>query len=320
MPRVHLFEFDDQTWFPRVLADGGAAYLRALQERFGLAESLVPIVEDALQRGNVDRVVDLCAGNGGPTHPIVRRLIASGSIVEWTTTDRRPARLGVDQAGHVTAHAAPVSATDVPCELAGLRTIFNAFHHFDDDSAMAVLTDATAKQQPILIVALDGAVRGARGEFDTGAAKLAEALELAGDVAPSGVLRSAILQELARLQFAGGRYAECAVVQREALQLREQELGDDHPRTLEARLVLAAALGHGPEQAEAETLFATAIPALRRVCGPDHPLALNAERNWCAFLQRGRREAEALPVIRALAERVTRLRGDAHRTTAEIEH
>ncbi|MEM7202422.1 MAG: protein kinase [Planctomycetota bacterium] len=171
------------------------------------------------------------------------------------------------------------------------------------------------------LMTLDGGILGARGEFDAGAAKLEEALRIAEEAALSDVLRGAILQELARLQFAAGRYDDCAAVERETLAIREQAHGDDHPRTLEARAVLAAALSHGsePERAEAEALFQATIPALRRVCGPDHPLAHNAERNWCAFLQRHGREAEARPIIDALAARVARLRGDAHRLTAEIE-
>ena len=49
----------------------------------------------------------------------------------------------------------------VPDALAGVRTMFNAFHHFRPDDARAVLGDAFRARQPVAI--FDGADRSALG-------------------------------------------------------------------------------------------------------------------------------------------------------------
>lgn len=45
----------------------------------------------------------------------------------------------------------PVDATQVPPKLAGVRTMFSAFHHFRPDAARAILTDAFERRRPICI-------------------------------------------------------------------------------------------------------------------------------------------------------------------------
>ena len=42
-----------------------------------------------------------------------------------------------------------VDALDVPGDLSGFRALFSSFHHFDEDSARAILSDAVAKRQGI---------------------------------------------------------------------------------------------------------------------------------------------------------------------------
>ena len=44
-----------------------------------------------------------------------------------------------------------MDATHVPRELAGLRTLFNGFHHFRPLDATAILADAVRARQPIAI-------------------------------------------------------------------------------------------------------------------------------------------------------------------------
>lgn len=52
----------------------------------------------------------------------------------------------------VSYEASPVDALAVPARLRGVRTIFDAFHHFRPEQARAILADAASKQTPILIV------------------------------------------------------------------------------------------------------------------------------------------------------------------------
>jgi hypothetical protein len=48
--------------------------------------------------------------------------------------------------------ATPVDARNVPEELAGLRTFFNAFHHFAPKDAQAILEAAARDRQPIAVI------------------------------------------------------------------------------------------------------------------------------------------------------------------------
>lgn len=144
MKRRHLFELADQAWFPRTLADAGTAYLNTLQERFGLVELLVPYVERALPEGA--GLVDLCSGGGGPAVAIAERL-----AVPLVLTDLQP-NTHVDP--EAALHPDPVDAREVPAELVGLRTVFNALHHFEPEQARRVLADAQQAGQPILVVEL----------------------------------------------------------------------------------------------------------------------------------------------------------------------
>lgn len=72
MSRLHLFEFFDQTWVPRVLANLGVEYL-AFVERLarGPVEALIPPLVKGLEASPHNEsaqavVVDLCSGAAGP--------------------------------------------------------------------------------------------------------------------------------------------------------------------------------------------------------------------------------------------------------------
>jgi len=156
MGRVHLFELQDQSWFPALLGDAGTAYLRALARLAKVHELLTPVVAEALDRSGRNRIVDLCSGAGGPAVSIAESLRNDGRDVALTLSDLRPNQWALDDlaAQGATVHPARVDAASVPSSLVGLRTIFNAFHHFEDAQALAVLRDAVSAGEPIAIVEL----------------------------------------------------------------------------------------------------------------------------------------------------------------------
>ncbi len=156
MGRVHLFELQDLDAWPAVLGDAGTAYLRTVEQAAGAPALLAPAVARALELSGRDRIVDLCSGAGGPVVEIVEVLRAEGREVDLVLSDLAPNRaaLGRLAAQGVAVHATPVDAAAVPRELVGLRTVFNAFHHFDDAQALRVLRDAVAARQPIAIFEL----------------------------------------------------------------------------------------------------------------------------------------------------------------------
>jgi hypothetical protein len=161
MRRLHLFELEDQGWFPAALRDAGTAYLALAARASGHAALLAPKLRDALRASGEKRIVDLCSGGGGPLGEIVPALAREGVEVQALLTDFYPnagalARVSERSGGRIGWSRAPVDAARVPAELAGLRTIFNAFHHFRPASARAILADAAAARRPIAVFEIAG--------------------------------------------------------------------------------------------------------------------------------------------------------------------
>lgn len=156
MGRVHLFELEDQPWFPRVLRDAGTAFLELASRVSRHASGLAPVLQNALAAAGENRIVDLCSGGAGPVADIVDVLARGGSEVHATLSDFYPnagslARVSARSAGRIDWVPEPVDATRVPRELAGVRTLFNAFHHFRPEAARGILADATAAGRAIAI-------------------------------------------------------------------------------------------------------------------------------------------------------------------------
>ncbi|KAF4995301.1 hypothetical protein FDECE_12852 [Fusarium decemcellulare] len=177
VPRMHLFEIDDQPWFPAFLrARIQDALTRAWisntplqsQSPASLAASLlIKYLNTSLSEYTF---IDFCAGGGGPTPSIARtvnaHLHAHGSsptqfiltdlhpnVEAWSTVARKNPQVSYE--------SAPVDASAAPGHLVkrndGTKTfrLFNlAFHHFDDDLAKAILRDTVEKSEGFAIFEL----------------------------------------------------------------------------------------------------------------------------------------------------------------------
>lgn len=156
MPRVHLLELEDQPWFPAILRDGGTAFLAFAERMSGHGRGMAEPLVRALEATGATHLVDLCSGGGGPAAVMVDELARRGHEVTVTLTDLYPnpeafAWSAALAPGRVTGLPSPVDARAVPRELVGLRTIFNAFHHFRPDDARRVLQNAVDAGQPVAV-------------------------------------------------------------------------------------------------------------------------------------------------------------------------
>ncbi|MDG1479244.1 MAG: class I SAM-dependent methyltransferase [Myxococcota bacterium] len=159
MPRHQVFELGDLPWVPThfkhyltdVLSIAGA-----VGERLGDALCLEPQLDLLAEvLGEHGQIVDLCSGAAGPPMALRRRLAARGVSADVVLTDLHPNLKAFRRAARAegcTFQAASVDAADVPASLTGLRTIFNAFHHFPPALARRILKDAHDSRQAILIV------------------------------------------------------------------------------------------------------------------------------------------------------------------------
>jgi hypothetical protein len=156
MKRRHLFELEDQAWFPTTLRDLSTDYLHFIQTAMKLHEPIAPLIAEALRASECTHIVDLCSGSAGPLPALLQDLDRRGIRATATLTDLFPnlpafARAADDGNGRITFERQPVDARAVPRHLAGLRTMFNGFHHFRPGDATAILRDAVLSRQPIAI-------------------------------------------------------------------------------------------------------------------------------------------------------------------------
>jgi len=160
MRRLHLFEWEDQPWLPRVFRDFITDHLRythgeAMREPVNRA--IAARLDALLDRAGTTELVDLCAGAGGPVTRIVGLLNAGrAEPATVTVTDLFPnvaafRDLERSNGGVIRARYESTDATDVPLSLSGVRTMFTALHHFQPDLAQRVLADAVRKRAPIAV-------------------------------------------------------------------------------------------------------------------------------------------------------------------------
>ena len=90
LPRLHLFELEDQPWFPRIMRDLATDYLCFMQATFRLHRLVVPLLAESLRATGHRQIVDLCSGGGGPVPEIQNDLSANGLDTHITLTDRFP--------------------------------------------------------------------------------------------------------------------------------------------------------------------------------------------------------------------------------------
>jgi len=155
MRRFHLFELEDQDWMPTVIRDGVTDYLRAAIQLGDTYGPIFSVLAGALQQSGSERVIDVCAGGGGPWQTLLPALRTNGWDGTVTLTDRFPNEGATAQlpAG-VTYFPGSVDALAVPEELRGFRTLFTAFHHFRPEAAKAILADAVLNKVPIALFEL----------------------------------------------------------------------------------------------------------------------------------------------------------------------
>lgn len=155
IPRIQSVELEDLAWLPRDVRDGATDYLRFMEERFALHAPAVPLLRDAMTSAGVNRIVDLCSGGAGPVPPLLADLRRQGVEARATLTDRYPNlpafRAAQREDAAIDGEEEPIDARDVPRRLAGMRTLFNSFHHFSPADAQAILADAVAAGAPIAV-------------------------------------------------------------------------------------------------------------------------------------------------------------------------
>jgi hypothetical protein len=147
IPRFQLFELEDLEWFPGIIRDLARDYLVFMGTRFSLHKPVIPLLREIIAATNTNRIVDLCSGSGGPISKIAEALAEEGLEMSFTLSDKFPdlqafQEIESEHKGRISFVSESVDATSVPRDLSGVRTMFNAFHHFSPREARDVLRNA----------------------------------------------------------------------------------------------------------------------------------------------------------------------------------
>lgn len=155
MARIHLFEFEDQKWFPVFLRNYITDFLQFLSNKTGMYKPVVPLLVNILKTNNAATIIDLASGGGGGLIWLNNELKKEIPNLKIILTDYYPNIPAFEytkkQADNFEYISHSVDARNVPAELNGLRTQFLSLHHFNPNDAKQILQNAVDAKSPIAI-------------------------------------------------------------------------------------------------------------------------------------------------------------------------
>lgn len=155
MGRIHLFEFEDQDWFPGFLRDYGTDFLQFLSNLTNMFQPVIPVIQRGLEKSGNNQIIDLGSAGGGPLPQLNKVLKKQNPELKILLTDYFPnmdaLEMAKRKADNIDYIKTPVDARKVPNDLRGLRTLFLTFHHFRPEDAKTILQNAIDSKNAIAI-------------------------------------------------------------------------------------------------------------------------------------------------------------------------
>jgi len=153
MKRKHLFEFEDQKWFPGFLRNYLTDFLQFVSNKFNVYKGAVPILSETLSKSGNSTIIDLASGGGGGLVNLVSALEKEHPQINVILTDYYPNEKAfaftAQQSSKFRYRTESVDARNVPADLKGLRTQFLSLHHFREEDAVKILQNAVDAKSAI---------------------------------------------------------------------------------------------------------------------------------------------------------------------------
>jgi len=153
MKRRHLFELEDQEWFPVFIRNFGTDFLQFVSNKADFYKAVVPIIKKGIEESGTETVIDLASGGGGGWQRLSEHLKPSFPNLKIILTDYFPnisAFQEMQKRDPIFQYEKqPVNALAVPPTLKGFRTQFLSFHHFKESEAVQILQNAVNNKVPI---------------------------------------------------------------------------------------------------------------------------------------------------------------------------
>lgn len=159
MKRIQLFEFEDFNWFPSSIRTSMTNLIVVLQKMMGTPDVLAERIAAIRSKVDFDQIVDMGSGSGGAMPMVHQKLKESGHDVNVLLTDLHPneklvKKFNSSGSDKLSYSKDSLDATDLSKAPAGLKTMFNSFHHMPPEKARSILKSAKENQEPIFIYEL----------------------------------------------------------------------------------------------------------------------------------------------------------------------
>jgi hypothetical protein len=142
-----LKELEDYNWFPNMFRKFQLEFIGSLVNWFGFYKPIIPLAKNLLANAKTNAVFDLCSGSGKPAIYLQNKL---GNNFVTTLTDKFPQKK--IPTSSIIYLQQPINVLNIITEKEKLYTMYNAFHHFDDEQQRNILQLFSTNQSSILIV------------------------------------------------------------------------------------------------------------------------------------------------------------------------
>jgi len=136
-----MFEWEDKRWFPPLLRRMQTDYIGWMVHQFAAYGPVLAHFTEMIETIDAKNWVDLCSGNGGPAiwiYTEIKKQKSVSSGLRLQLTDLYPG-FPLNLPKDVEPVLQSVDALNPDGKLSGVRTMFNAYHHFDEASKIMLI-------------------------------------------------------------------------------------------------------------------------------------------------------------------------------------
>jgi len=130
-----LKELEDFDWFPAVLRKYQMEFIGILASQFGFYKQVAQMIQEDLNQQNISRITDLCSGSGLPAIFIHQNI--NIKKLETSLSDKYPQSIASLSGVKYTEQS--VNVLDMSMERDTYYTMYNAFHHFDNQEQQKII-------------------------------------------------------------------------------------------------------------------------------------------------------------------------------------
>jgi len=132
--KITIPELEDLPWFPSKLRQMQMEFIGFMVVMFKVYQPLLTVIKQSLAKSNTRNILDLCTGSGEPIRNLVTSDRISDSII---LSDLYPCPK--IETGDFIWNVESLNALESHNELSGMRTMFNAYHHFSEQEKLKLL-------------------------------------------------------------------------------------------------------------------------------------------------------------------------------------